>query len=69
MDENKSIWDSIRPKWRDVVYACMGMVGGAFTATRLPKYFEGVMDGYQRKQAKLIAEELRKPNEPYKTEN
>lgn len=69
MDDNRSIWDVIRPKWRDAVYASIGAVSGALAATRLPKYFEGIVDGYQRRQAKIIAEELRKQEGPYKPED
>jgi len=63
VDDNR-IWDSLKPRWRDAAYAGMG----AIAAIRLPKYLEGVVDRYQRRQAEMIAEELRKQELPYKAE-
>jgi len=63
-DKGKGFLDSLKPTWRDAIYAGIG----ALATIKLPKYVENALDSYQRKQAKLLAEELRKSGEPYKTE-
>jgi len=52
--------DKIRPTARDLVAAGIGAVGGAIAATKLPQYFGGFVERYQRRQAEFNVEAMQK---------
>ena len=61
-DDNKSFWDSMRPKWRDALAAGVGVVLGV----KVPEYVKGKLEEQQRYQAKIFVEEMHKQEDLYK---
>lgn len=53
---DEGILKTITPTKRDIVSGAIGAIGGAIAATKVPKYVNGIMEGYHKKQAEIYGQ-------------
>jgi hypothetical protein len=61
-DKGKGFLDSLKPTWRDALYAVLGIGVGM----KAPGYLRAKAEEQARYQAKILVEEMHKQEELYK---